>query len=159
MSNRKGENCRYFTVLIMLVGFLLLIGGLIVLASFPAVNLIAIPIIGFVIFISGLYFFNNIYSKKQKKKKTNTRQFVDPNLNRQSKRVRSKRQKIHYLYIKDTPPEGAICLISKTTIEEKDDVLKCPYCDSFFLSTYLKQWLEENKRCPVCTKKLKIIER
>ena len=54
------------------------------------------------------------------------------------------------------PPKKAICMISRTTFEEKEDGLQCPNCENYFQKKYLLEWLNKNTNCPICRTKLKI---
>ncbi len=54
------------------------------------------------------------------------------------------------------PPKKAICMISRTTFEDKEDALQCPNCENYFQKKYLLEWLNKNTNCPICQTKLKI---
>lgn len=70
-----------------------------------------------------------------------------------------KKEKILYVYTFieiEKPPAKAICMISKTLLDEKGKTLQCPNCENYFLSEYLLGWLKNNHKCPICQTKLKI---
>lgn len=48
------------------------------------------------------------------------------------------------------PIQNEKCMISKTEIQDDDEVLQCPFCSSYFIKKYLEEWLEKHKTCPVC---------
>ena len=50
----------------------------------------------------------------------------------------------------DYPIQNEKCMISKTEIQEDDEVLQCPFCSSYFIEKYLEEWLVKHKTCPVC---------
>ncbi|MBK5113097.1 MAG: hypothetical protein KGD59_08035 [Candidatus Heimdallarchaeota archaeon] len=52
--------------------------------------------------------------------------------------------------IVDYPIQNEKCMISKTEIQDDDEVLQCPFCSSYFIKMYLEEWLEKHKTCPVC---------
>jgi hypothetical protein len=50
----------------------------------------------------------------------------------------------------DYPIQNEKCMISKTEIQNDDEVLQCPFCSSYFIKKYLEEWLAKHKTCPVC---------
>ncbi|NPE06817.1 MAG: hypothetical protein GNW80_00925 [Asgard group archaeon] len=50
----------------------------------------------------------------------------------------------------DYPIQNEKCMISKTEIQDDDEVLQCPFCSSYFIKKYLEEWLVKHKTCPVC---------
>jgi len=54
----------------------------------------------------------------------------------------------------DYPVEHEKCMISKLEIQDDDDVLQCPFCSSYFIKKYLKEWIGKHKTCPVCQNRL-----
>lgn len=54
----------------------------------------------------------------------------------------------------DYPIQNEKCMISKTEIQEDDEILQCPFCSSYFIKKYLEEWLRKHKTCPVCQNKL-----
>jgi hypothetical protein len=50
----------------------------------------------------------------------------------------------------DYPIQNEKCMISKTEIQDEDEVLQCPFCSSYFIKKYLEEWIGKHKICPVC---------
>ncbi|NHJ83978.1 MAG: NINE protein [Asgard group archaeon] len=54
------------------------------------------------------------------------------------------------------PPENEICMISKLPINQYKEIVKCPYCFSFFIKEYIIDWIVEKENCPVCKQILQL---
>lgn len=67
--------------------------------------------------------------------------------------------KYNFIKIKGKPIGKAICAISKTKLDETDEILRCPHCNSYFIEKYLMGWLEKSSKCPICQSNLKYRER
>jgi hypothetical protein len=47
------------------------------------------------------------------------------------------------------------CMICKLEIRDKQMIMFCPFCKSYFHEDHLNEWLNKNSDCPVCNKPLK----
>ena len=114
-------------------------------------------IFGGVLFVIGTVLF--VFNMKKQKKRTPLR--AQPSTRTQRPISRSHRLSIEeedavssgakIIASKvDYPIQNEKCMISKTEIQDDDEVLQCPFCSSYFIKKYLEEWLEKHKNCPVC---------
>ena len=57
--------------------------------------------------------------------------------------------------IRSVPPESE-CYICKQPVAPSDTVLQCPSCKRIFHDGCLRSWIELNRRCPMCEKRMEI---
>ncbi|NHJ46609.1 MAG: hypothetical protein FK733_02365 [Asgard group archaeon] len=69
----------------------------------------------------------------------------------QKKEQKITQSKSRYKYIKfKRLPKNTKCKISKTEFKEKDKIIRCSNCYSYYLESYFLKWINENNYCPVC---------
>ena len=50
------------------------------------------------------------------------------------------------------------CSICLQTLEDQENLIRCPSCDIAFHKNHLYQWIVGNGNCPACKSRLKITE-
>ncbi|NHJ86875.1 MAG: hypothetical protein FK734_15540 [Asgard group archaeon] len=118
---------------------------------------VLILVMGLVVFLIGAVLFF-LKGRLGEKKQTTPRRYTpvsQPNLSSlddmnsirdkpiHKDRIIKARRVIH-------PPPGEVCMISKMELTPDDEILQCTFCGSYFIKSYLEDWLAENKNCPVC---------
>ncbi len=48
-----------------------------------------------------------------------------------------------------------LCMICKLALRNNQEILICPFCQSFFHEEHLQDWLQLADDCPVCKNLLK----
>jgi hypothetical protein len=52
--------------------------------------------------------------------------------------------------------KGDLCMVCKLKLNEKNDVVQCPICESLYHKNHLMEWIKVKKTCPVCSQELLI---
>ena len=47
-----------------------------------------------------------------------------------------------------------VCMVCKLFLNEQDEILQCPICESLYHRDHLLEWVKVEKRCPVCSQVL-----
>ena len=47
-----------------------------------------------------------------------------------------------------------VCMVCKLFLNNKNEILQCPICESLFHKDHLLEWITSKKKCPVCSQVL-----
>ena len=65
------------------------------------------------------------------------------------------KRKINKVFFFEKLPPGSKCMISSITLDvDKHNILACPNCEGMAKDELFIKWIEENKKCPKCKRKL-----
>lgn len=84
---------------------------------------------------------------------------IEENNSEQIKRIAPKNKRKILLepfeYLEKYTINVEMCMICKLEIRDKQKVITCPFCKSYFHEDHLIEWIALNEDCPVCKKTLK----
>ena len=148
--SRSREIGKFFSGLIASLGILMILIGFLGISVEKYFSFLIAG--GFLLFLGGILVYNFRYSEYNCFSLSHNYNVIR---NQQSKKKTTKKN-FDYIYVKARPIKGTICMISKTLLDDQDKVLQCPKCNSYFVESYLVEWIEEHITCPVCKYPLKI---
>jgi len=172
MTDRNGN---FYLQTIMVVSLLIaVIVGIISIYSFDLSNTagivtVTIAAIFFLIFIISLVKFIRRQEKVETKSRTQSqrsfdeiadshrshqqieafRRQLDPKKSHNTKRIITLES---FTFTEDS--DDYLCMICKLSLRKNQEIMKCPFCHSYFHSEHLQEWLQIADDCPVCNKSL-----
>jgi len=160
--NEKWRGIKAIALLLMMVGFMAAIVG--ISAFNNEENNILIIAIGVFVFLFSLGIFLVLSKSNDKKILADTSQnsHSKSNDNHMSRKVplidinKTQNEQVMHVVKAINISKNAKCMITKIPLSNQKDILCCPNCKSNFLGSYLRNWVENHKKCPVCKTKLRI---
>jgi hypothetical protein len=167
---KKMKRNQLFTLLFILAASIIGL-GLYLLFSFPDNTLIIfVLVIGVIFFIILLILLVVLKTKREHQKKKppvfaqNMQEAFDAynqRLQQALEIAEKKKEDLSALALNSVEKylgkleKNDICMVCKLILNEKDDILQCPVCESLYHKDHLMEWIKVKNTCPVCSQNLK----
>ncbi len=171
MNNRnRNSRLQSFMAFCLVIA---VISGFTSISSFQISNIpftitISIAVIFFMAFIISLAILKQRQAKETRSRAQSQRSFdeiaddhrsrqridafrrqINPKKSRNTKRIITLES---FTFTEDS--DEYLCMICKLSLRKNQEIIKCPFCHSYFHSEHLQEWLQIADDCPVCNKSL-----